>query len=70
MSATATTPTFYQFAIGNVARHLKSPENLAKINGEDINEAGMNAFAASEVLAIVFCKNKEEIMQDIINHKD
>lgn len=66
----STSTTFYQFAIGNVARHLKSPENVAKVKMTDISEPPMTAFQASEVLAIVFCKNKEEIMQDIVNHQE
>ena len=64
------TPTFYQFAIGNIARHLKSPENKAKVNLSDTSEPPVTAFQASEILAIVFCKNKEEIMQDIVNHQE
>lgn len=61
------TTTFYQMAINNTASHINSPANRAKVLGTDLTEAPMTAFQVSEVLAIVFCKNKEEILQDILN---
>lgn len=56
-----TTP--YQMAINNTARYLRSPDNR---RGDDFH---LDAFKASEVLAIAFCKAKEEVIADLINAK-
>ena len=57
-----TTP--YQMAINNTARYLRSPENR---RGND--DFHLDAFTASEVLAIAFCKAKEEVVADLIHAK-
>lgn len=61
----SSTPTFYQFAVNNVAIHITSTENRNLINRGKSYQT-VDAFQASEVLEIVFCKAKEEIVLDII----
>jgi hypothetical protein len=55
--------TVYQMLVNNVAMGILSEENQREVN---IGK-GITAFQASEVLALALCKNKEEIIQDIIN---
>ena len=53
----------YIMAIVNVAKFIRSDENeKAKLTGKNID-----AFRASEILAIAFCKDKIEIVHDIMN---
>ena len=52
--------TPYQMAINNVARHIMM--NPATLDGTNLN-----AFTASHVLGIAFCKEKIEVIGDIIN---
>jgi len=49
----------YQMAINNVSSFIRSVENK-------ISVLPITAFQCSEVLAIAFCKNKEEVVNDII----
>jgi len=49
----------YQMAVANVARYIRSTENV--VDGEP----HLNIFTASEVLAIAFCKAKEEVAVDL-----
>lgn len=51
----------YQMAINNTAAYLGSPANR-----RGAEEYHLNAFQASEVLAIAFCKAKEEVIDDLI----
>ena len=55
--------SFYSLAINNIALHIKN--NPAPI-GTDANENHITAFEAATILSIVFCKNKEEIVYDIV----
>jgi len=53
----------YTMAIVNVAKFIRSDENeKAKLTGNNID-----AFRASEILAIAFCKDKSEVIVDIMN---
>lgn len=52
---------FYKFALTNVARYLKGLSDWDRDNPEVLD-----AFQISQVLAIVFCKKKEEILADIL----
>ena len=49
--------------IFTLATYIKS--NPAP-TGTDINENHITAFEAATILSIVFCKNKEEIVYDIV----
>ena len=51
-----TTP--YQMCIDNVARHIR--------NHPALTNDSVDAFKASTVLAIAFCKGKEEVISDIL----
>jgi len=55
-------PGAYSMAITNVARYIRSPRNL-----NCLDEVPLNSFQASEVLAIAFCKSKEEVLADILH---
>jgi len=57
-----TTP--YRMAVNNTARYIRSPANR---RGEEFH---LDAFKASEVLAIAFCKLKEDVILDLLNAKD
>lgn len=57
MNSNTTSP--YQMAVNNMAAYLK------KVN--PLDEGAMNAFDLSAAAAVMFCKNKEEILADIIN---
>jgi len=48
----------YQMTVNNVARYIK--EHPAGTNGS------IDAFAASTVLAIAFCTDKEKVINDIV----
>ena len=52
--------TPYQMTINNVARHIRM--NPATWDGTNLD-----AFTASHVLGIAFCKDKIEVIEDIIN---
>jgi hypothetical protein len=54
-------PSFYEFAIAQVANKIRSISNQ-----HDVEKGyGLTAFKASEVLAVVFCKDIKEIAMDI-----
>jgi len=55
------TKMFYDFALRNVANYLKKTTEKERASGETLT-----AFQITEVLAIVFCKSKEEIMGDLL----
>ena len=57
---------FYQLSINDVARHIRSSENMALVQSQDPTNPPMTAFGAAAVLAIVFCKNQGEIVHDIV----
>jgi hypothetical protein len=50
----------YQMAINNVARAIRNQHLIGS------EEPTVNAFDASEILALAFCKNKVEVLADII----
>ena len=50
----------YQMCINNVARKIRSQPETGK------DELYPDAFACSTVLAMAFCKAKEEIVADIL----
>ena len=52
--------TAYEMAVNNCAVAIRE-------NGATSKNPAPNAFACSEVLAIAFCKAKEEVIGDIIN---
>ena len=54
--------TPYAVAITNVARYIRSQRNLNCEEG-----VPLDAFRASEVLGIAFCKAKEEVLDDIVH---
>ena len=58
----------YGMAINNVANYVNNTLSKdAKPDGYDKKEpAAFDVFEASSVLSVVFCKNKEEIVADII----
>ena len=50
----------YKMAINNVARTIKqNKENLE-----------WNIFHAAAILASAFCKNQEDVLSDLLNHKE
>lgn len=55
----------YQMAINNTARFIQSPKN--RDTGSE--DPTINAFDASIILAIAFCKNKEEVLADLLRAK-
>jgi len=57
--------TAYQMCIANIAIFLRSSENQ---KNQETGQ-GLDAFAASHVIAIAFCKIKEEVIFDITNYK-
>lgn len=52
---------FYKFALTNVANYLRNTSEADRMSGE-----ALTAFEATRVLAVVFCKNKEDIMEDLL----
>lgn len=52
----------YQFCIGNCANQLR--------NQKPLDPNSIDAFRMSEVLAIAFCKTKEDVLIDIITYKE
>jgi hypothetical protein len=56
----------YKMAINNIVVKMNSKENKMLIdlfpNSRDI----IDAFKASDILSICFCKSKEEVIMDII----
>jgi hypothetical protein len=56
--------TPYAVAITNVARYIRSQRNLSCDD-----RVPLDGFRASEVLAIAFCKAKEEVLDDIVSVK-
>jgi len=46
--------TPYQMTVNNIARHVRSNDSL------------FDAFTAALILSVAFCKDKEEILQDIL----
>ena len=56
--------TTYQMAVTNTAAFIRSPENREKTE-----EVVFDAFTASVVLAVAFCKAKEEVLMDLVNVK-
>ena len=54
--------TPYAVAVTNVARYIRSRRNLGCEDG-----VPLDGFRASEVLAIAFCKAKEEVLDDIVS---
>jgi hypothetical protein len=55
----------YKVAITNVARFICSNRNLSAAEG-----GVLDGFTASSVLAVAFCKAKEEVLSDIMSVKD
>jgi len=51
----------YEMCVNNIARELSS-----YTGSERARRDGFNAFDASEVLAVAFCKSKEEVLSDIV----
>jgi hypothetical protein len=54
----------YQLAVRNVARFIRK---RATAPAGEYNSPFLDAFSASEVLAVAFCKNKEEVCNDIVH---
>jgi hypothetical protein len=52
---------FYQFALQNVVSYLRRTTEKQRESGERLT-----AFQISEVLAIVFCKDKADIVADLL----
>ena len=57
LSAIEITP--YQMCIRNVANYMRT-QNVESADA-------ITAFQASEILAISFCKSKEEVMDDLVS---
>ena len=57
-------PSPYMVAINNVARFIRSAHNY------DDDGAYLDGYTASKVLAIAFCKSKEEVLADILRAGD
>lgn len=53
----------YQMAISNTARAIRSQPPAIRDN-DPIPE--LNAFTASSILAVAFCKAKEEVIADLL----
>ena len=51
---------FYKFALTNARTYLASLTESDRLQG------AINAFEISAVLAIIFCKAKEEILEDLV----
>lgn len=51
----------YQMCINNVAAAIR-----AQKPDDSDPEPTLNAFRASEILAVAFCKSKEEVMADLL----
>ena len=64
----STTPTPYSMCINNVAAYIRSDDNRAHLeqHGRMVEVQALTAFEASAVLAIAFCKSKEEVIADLI----
>jgi hypothetical protein len=54
----------YQFAINNCVSYL-----AGLTDSQRASEKYLNAFSLSEVIGIAFCKNKEEVILDMIKVK-
>lgn len=57
-------PTPYQVAVRNLARFIRSPENLAQIETGNDN---LTAFQAATVLGIAFEKDPTSVVIDLVN---
>lgn len=56
--------SIYQFAVGNVKKKIQSSENARLVERGD--GSAMTAFAAAEVLAVAFMKDKNEVLADLV----
>lgn len=56
---------FYDFAIQRVSRYISSDKNMTSVRRGD--GSGMDAFRASEILAVIFDKPLEQIVKDIVD---
>jgi hypothetical protein len=56
--------SFYDFALTNVQNYLRRIPEADRLSGE-----ALNAFQITEVLAIVFCKRKEDILADLLRQE-
>ncbi len=56
----------YQMAINNTARAIRA-QAPAVVDSDPVPE--LNAFTASSILAVAFCKAKEEVLVDLVNAK-
>lgn len=54
----------YKVAITNVARYIKSRRDTSE------DGASLDGYTASTVLAVAFCKAKEEVLADIMQVDD
>ena len=54
----------YKVAISNVARYIRSHRNYGDAGGV------LDGYTASMVLSVAFCKNKEEVLADILRASD
>lgn len=54
--------TPYRMAINNVANYIRSLDNRDRHG-----DCNIDAFQASEILAIAFCKLKEDVLADIVS---
>jgi hypothetical protein len=55
----------YKMCIKNVARTIRKQSTSDIVSGNSIN-----VFQASEILAIAFCKSKEEVIDDLIKYEE
>lgn len=56
--------TPYQMAVNNIAAHIRSAKNKVAVLNEPAE--AITAITASEILAIAFCKSKEDVIFDIL----
>jgi hypothetical protein len=59
----------YQMCVNNIAHHIRSKSEGGFSTGSDDAEGespDMDAFTASSVLSVAFCKAKEDVILDIM----
>ena len=59
-------PGAYSMAVTNVAKFIRDPR---RNKSEGLEGGIVNAYEASSILAIAFCKRKEEVLADILSVK-
>ena len=55
--------TVYQMCVVNAAAYLRGDENREAVE----DGQGISAFTASTILSAAFCKDKEEVLADLIS---